>query len=188
MRRMIVWVSLVLVSGTLLAQRNKQKATSTSVDQSQYTDSVTLQQSKVKAYYAIEEGDFRNAVSVLAKVSKPDTEAELMRGFAYYNLGEADSALISFDKTLALNDRYLPAYLYVTSLCLEQEAFELALTYAEKALALFPEDLNLRFYAGVAQAELGNLDAACSNLAKAYYGGLDDAEGYLIQHCYGEQD
>jgi tetratricopeptide (TPR) repeat protein len=185
------WLSVALLLicfGSAEAQRNKQKKEAGSVDQRQYADSLTLQQLKVKAYYAIEEGDFRKAVDVLKQVTKTDVEAELMRGFAYYNLGEADSALYFFDRTLALNESYLPAYLYATALCLEQEAYPLALQYTSKGLALSPEDLNLRFYQGICEAELGNLDSACSHLAKAYYGGLSDAEGYLIQYCYGEQE
>jgi tetratricopeptide (TPR) repeat protein len=114
-----------------------------------------------------------------------DEEIETQLGFAYYSLEKPDSAFIHFDKALSINGGYLPAYLYISSLCLDQQAYELALTYIDLALRLDPANANLFFYKGISMIELKNTEEGCRLLSKAFYAGLDQAGDYLKQHCYG---
>ena len=93
-----------------------------------------------------------------------------------------------FDSALALNGGYAPAYMYMTSLCLEQEAFELALTYVDLGLRLDPTNQQLLFYKGIALAESDNLEEGCRILSQLFYNGMDQAGDYLKQYCYSEKD
>ena len=93
-----------------------------------------------------------------------------------------------FDSALALNGGYAPAYMYMTSLCLEQEAFELALTYVDLGLRLEPGNQQLLFYKGIALAESDQLEEGCRVLANVFYAGLDQAGDYLKQYCYSMKD
>lgn len=129
------------------------------------------------------------AVGELKNIKKfgSDEEVELYLGLAYYALDYPDSALAQFDEAILINGGYLPAYLYAGSLSLEQEAYELALTYINLGLMLERGNLQLTFYKGIAFVELDRKDQGCSLLNKAFYGGIDEAGDYLQQYCYPEE-
>jgi len=109
-------------------------------------------------------------------------------GFTYYNLSDPDSAFLHFDSALSHNGGHAPAYMYMTSLCLEQEAYEMAFTYVDLGLRLEPENKQLLFYKGIALAENENLEEGCRILAKVFYAGVDQAGDYLKQYCYSNKD
>jgi len=145
---------------------------------------------KFKASIFLETEKYQEAKTTLLELQKVvnDEEIETQLGFIYSNLDEPDSAFAHFDSALSINGGYSPAYIYISSLCLEQSAYELALTYVDLGLRLEPENTTLQFYKGIALAETENLTEGCRMLAKAFYGGLDQAGDYLKQYCYSEKD
>lgn len=145
---------------------------------------------KFKAGIFLEAEKFPEAKAELLSLQKltNDEQIETQLGFVYYSMSDPDSAYIHFDSALSLNGGYAPAYMYMTSLCLEQEAFELALTYVDLGLRLDPGNQQLLFYKGVALAESDQLDEGCRVLAKVFYDGLDQAGDYLKQYCYSVKD
>jgi tetratricopeptide (TPR) repeat protein len=145
---------------------------------------------KFKASIFLETEKYNEAKTALLDLQKVvnDEEIETQLGFIYSSLNEPDSAFDHFDAALSINGGYSPAYLYISSLCLEQGANELALTYIDLGLRLEPENTTLQFYKGVALAETENLTEGCRMLAKAFYGGLDQAGDYLKQYCYSEEN
>jgi tetratricopeptide (TPR) repeat protein len=117
-----------------------------------------------------------------------DEEVELNLGLAWYYLGDLNQALAHFNEALFINGGYLPAYRYAALLLLQREEYQRALEYINLALLLAPDDLNLIFNKGLALAETGHTDAACSYLNKAFYGGIEEAAGYLEHYCYSGND
>lgn len=145
---------------------------------------------KFKASIFLETEKYPEAKRALLDLQKivNDEEIETQLGFIYSNLNEPDSAFAHFDSALSINGGYAPAYMYISSLCLEQEAYEMALTYVDLGLRLEPDNANLQFYKGIALAETENFTEGCRLLAKAFYAGLDQAGDYLKQYCYSEKD
>lgn len=144
---------------------------------------------KWRAGLLVEMGDNVQAIAELKAIKQwgTDEEVELYMGLAYYALEKPDSALYHFDQSIMLNGGYLPAYQYAGSLCLEQEAYELALTYITLALRLDAQNVELLFYKGIALVELGRKDEGCRLLNKAFYNGIDDAGGYLEEYCFPKE-
>ena len=99
--------------------------------------------------------------------SGPELKAYL--GLTYYYLENPDSALLLFDEVIAEAPDYTQVYLYAASLCLEEDAHELALTYINKALELEPDNITLLFYKGIALVETGADKVGCRCLTKAFY-------------------
>ena len=145
---------------------------------------------KFKTSIYLESERYQEAKAELLRLQKFDNseEIETQLGFIYYNLSDPDSAFLHFDAALARNAGYTPAYTYMTSLCLEQEAYEMALTYVDLGLRLEPDNQQLLFYKGIALAESNKLEAGCSLLSKVFYAGLDQAGDYLKQYCYSSKD
>lgn len=145
---------------------------------------------KFKANIYLETNKYDSAKIELLKLQKVvnDEEIETQLGLSYYNLNDPDSAFVHFDAALDLNGGYAPAYLYITSLCLEQEAFDMALNYVDLGLRLEPDNQQLIFYKGIALAESKKTEEGCRLLAKVFYAGLDQAGDYLKQYCYSVKD
>ncbi len=145
---------------------------------------------KWRAGLLVEMEMHREAVSELKKIKLwgTDEEVELYLGMSYYGLNEPDSAITHFDAAIALNGGFLPAYMYAGMLSLEQQAFPLALTYLNLALMLEPNNLQLKFYKGIALIETDKKDEGCSLLSKAFYGGIDEAGDYLKEYCYPSEN
>lgn len=123
-----------------------------------------------------------------AKLFNDDAETEMYLGVAQYNAGSVDSAFQSFDKSIELDATYLPSYLYASSFCLEEDRYEQAIKYLDLAGMLDPKNTTVYFYKGIALVELERPDEGCVYLRKAFYGGLDDASGYLKEHCFGVEN
>lgn len=123
------------------------------------------------------------------KLYQDDAEIETYLGFAYYNTNQSDSAFISLKNAMELDVTYQLAYLYAGSFSLQNEDYDMALTYLNLALRLDPKNYTAIFYKGIALIEKEKIDEGCSCLAKAFYTGkVDDAGDYLKQHCYGEEN
>lgn len=145
---------------------------------------------KFRAGIYLEAEKYLDAKEELLSLQKltNDEQIETQLGFIYNNLSDPDSAYLHYDQALSLNGGYAPAYMYMTSLCLEQEAFKMALTYVDIGLRLEPGNQQLLFYKGIALAESENLEEGCRILATVFYGGLDQAGDYLKQYCYSAKD
>lgn len=145
---------------------------------------------KFKTSIYLESEKYQEAKTELLRLQKLENneEIETQLGFIYYNLNDPDSAFLHFDSALERNAGYTPAYTYMTSLCLEQEAYEMAITYVDLALRLEPDNQQLIFYKGIALAESDKLEDGCRLLANVFYAGLDQAGDYLKQYCYSSKD
>lgn len=145
---------------------------------------------KWRAGVLLETGEYEKAQADLLKVQEiqNDEEVELYLGLSWYYLDDADEALRCFNRAIELNGGYVPAYQYAGMLCVEQGAFSLALTYIDLALRLEPGSPQLQFYKGITLVELGKTDEGCRFLNKAFYAGIDEATGYLMEFCYKVED
>ena len=123
-----------------------------------------------------------------AKLFEDDAETEMYLAVAQYNTGSIDSAFQSLDKSIELDATYMPAYMYASSFCLEEDRYDQALKYLELAGMLEPKNTTVYFYKGIALAELDRTDEGCVYLRKAFYGGFDDASGYLKEYCFGVEN
>lgn len=145
---------------------------------------------KWRAGVLLEQGEYEGARNDLLKVQEinTDEEVELYLGLTGYYLDNPDEALIHFNQAIELNGGYTPAYQYAGILCVEEGAYVQALTYIDLALRLEPDNYQLVFYKGVALVESGKTDEGCRLMNRAFYAGVDDAAGYLMEHCYKVED
>lgn len=123
-----------------------------------------------------------------AREMQDDPETEAFLGLCYYHLHQMDSALASFNRSIELDATYMPAYLYVGSLALEDSDYSLALKYLNLALRIDPSNKEVLYYKGVALVELDKIDEGCRCLNRAFYAGMDDAGDYLEEHCFGNEN
>lgn len=117
-----------------------------------------------------------------------DPEVEVNLAVAYYHTGAADSAFMAIDRGIEINATVMPLYLYGASYALQEERFEKALAYLRLGQRIDPDNATLLFYQGVALLELKRETEACRCLAKAFAAGVDDAAGYLTQHCWSFEE
>jgi tetratricopeptide (TPR) repeat protein len=145
---------------------------------------------KWRASVYLEDEEYKLARKDLevAKLFQDDAETEMYLGVAQYNVGSVDSAFQSIDKAIELDATYLPAYMYGSSFCLEEDKYDKALTYLDFAGRLDPKNATVFFYKGIALVELKKEDEGCMYLRKAFYGGMDDASGYLKEYCFGVEN
>jgi tetratricopeptide (TPR) repeat protein len=122
---------------------------------------------------------------IAAQKINNDAELEGYMGITYYYEDKPDSSILYFDKAIARDKTYITAYLYAVSLCLDEEVYDLALDYINKALQIDPPNISLEFYKGIALVQKDDLKKGCSCLAKAFNAGIDDAGDYLKEFCYG---
>jgi tetratricopeptide (TPR) repeat protein len=142
-----------------------------------------------RATVLMEAGKYSEAQTDIKKVltyqSSPELKSYL--GLTYYYLEDPDSALLIFDEIIAEVPQFSQAYLYAASLCLDEDAYELALAYLDKALTFDPTNPTLEFYKGIALVETGKEKEGCRCLAKAFEAGVDDVADYLKEYCYSNQ-
>ena len=138
----------------------------------------------------LQKNDFTKAKKdiLLARGMHDDAETETYLGLCYYNLQQRDSAFLSFNKSIELDAMYMPAFLYASSISLEDGSFELGLQYANLALRLDGKNKEALFYKGAALVELEKIDEGCRCLNRAFYAGMDEAAGYLKQYCFEIED
>lgn len=114
-----------------------------------------------------------------------DAETEMYLGIALYNLGQVDEALAALQQSIAADPTNLVAYLYGASFCLQEDRYAQALEYVNFALRLDPANETALLYKGISLVELDRTDEGCVCLRKSFYGGNDDAAGYLEEYCFG---
>lgn len=141
---------------------------------------------KWQSYLLIQKEEYDSARAQLqyAGLIQNDPEIELYLGMTYYYAEDADSALMHFDKAIEMKPDFFSALIYSASICLDQQAYALALRYLDKAALLDPANLSVLFYKGIALTELGQLDEGCRYLSRAFYEGEEDAAGFLEQNCF----
>lgn len=140
-----------------------------------------------RASVLMESGKYDEAQKDIRKLlqyqSSPDLKSYL--GLTYYYQSNPDSALIIFDEVIKEDPNFVQSYLYAASLCLDEEAYELALTYINKGLQTEPSNPTFQFYKGIALVESDQQKEGCRCLTKAFQAGIDDVADYLKQYCYG---
>lgn len=119
---------------------------------------------------------------------RADPELKSYLGLTYYYEDKADSALIIFDEVIQSDPAFVQSYQYAGSLCIENEAYDLALKYVNKGLQLEPSNTTLLFYKGLALVESKKTVEGCSYLTKAFRAGFDDAADYLKEYCYSAEE
>jgi superkiller protein 3 len=143
---------------------------------------------RASVYLEDEQYDLAKKDLEVAKLFADDAETEMYLAVAQYNTGAVDSAFQSLDKSIEFDAAYMPAYLYAGSFCLEQDRYEQAINYLDFAGRLEPKNTTVFFYKGIALVELDKTDEGCRYLRKAFYGGMDDASGYLKEYCFGVEN
>jgi len=126
--------------------------------------------------------------ALLVRLLADDAENEMYLGVAYYNLGDIDSAFVSMNKSMELEPTFLPPYLYAGTFGLEQEQFDVALSYLDLALMLDPGNTSALLYKGIALTGSKRMEEGCRCLRKAFYSGMDEASDYLTEYCIGTEN
>ena len=136
---------------------------------------------KWQAYLLIEQEEYDSARTQLKRAAslRSDAETELYLGMTHYFTNEPDSALYHFDRAIDIKPDAFPALMYASAVCMDESAYELALTYLDKAALLDPNNLSVMFYKGIALTETGKREEGCRYLSRAFYGGEDAAGDYL---------
>jgi tetratricopeptide (TPR) repeat protein len=139
-----------------------------------------------RASVLMESGKYDEAQKDIRKLIAYESTPQIksLLGLTYYYQSNPDSALIIFDEVIKENPDFIQTYLYATSLCLDEEAHELALQYINKGLALDPANPTLIFYKGIALVETDQEKEGCRCLTKAFNAGIDDVADYLKEYCY----
>jgi tetratricopeptide (TPR) repeat protein len=135
----------------------------------------------------METGKYKEAQADIRKLLayQPSSQLKSYLGLSYYYLSNSDSALIIFDEIIKEDPEFKESYLYATSLCLDEEAYELALSYVNEALKRDPSNSTLLFYKGIALVKTDKEKEGCRCLTKAFDAGIDDVGEYLKAYCYG---
>jgi predicted Zn-dependent protease len=141
-----------------------------------------------RASVLMEAGKYKEAQKDIRKVLRyqPGPELKSYLGLTYYYLEHPDSALIIFDEVIAEAPEFTQVYLYAASLCLDEGAYELGLTYINQGLDQDPANHSLLFYKGIALVETGHEKEGCRCLTKAFDAGIDDVADYLKEYCYSQ--
>jgi tetratricopeptide (TPR) repeat protein len=141
----------------------------------QWRASVLMETKKYKAA----QQDIRRLIAF-----QPTPQLETLLGLTYYYLENPDSALIIFDEVIKKDPTFIQANLYAASLCLDEEAYPLALNYIDKGLKQDPANTTFLFYKGIALVESDQKKEGCRCLIKAFDAGVDDVADYLKEYCY----
>jgi len=145
---------------------------------------------KWRASIYLEDEEYKLARKDLevARLFEDDAETEMYLGVALYNTGSVDSAMMSLDKSIQLDATYLPAYMYASSFCLEEDRYQDALNYLEFAGRLNPKNTTIFYYKGLAYIELEKEEEGCKYIRKAFYSGFEDAGAALKEYCFGVEN
>ncbi|WP_276366120.1 tetratricopeptide repeat protein [Chryseolinea sp. H1M3-3] len=141
----------------------------------QWRASVLMESQK----YAEAQKDIRK---LLGYQASPELKSYL--GLTYYYLENPDSALIIFDEVIKDDPTFIQAYIYAASVCLDEEAYPLALTFINNGLQADPANTTFLFYKGIALVETDQVKEGCRCLTKAFDAGIDDVADYLKTYCY----
>ncbi len=117
-------------------------------------------------------GELREALAFYRKEQgAAGTAAYLVQlGRVYADLGVADSARRAFEQALAADSANPTAYMWFGQFYEDAGAFDEALRYSRKGLALSPDNLNYAYVVGVQLLRSGDLEGAVEMLTKAARG------------------
>ena len=135
----------------------------------------------------METGKYKEAQKDIRKLHayQPSSQLKSYLGLTYYYENNPDSALTIFEEIIKEDPNFVHAYLYTTSLCLDENAYDLALKYVNEGLKREPSNPTLLFYKGIALVETDQEKEGCRCLTKAFEAGIDDVADYLKSYCYG---
>ena len=123
---------------------------------------------------ALEQGKLDEALSYYREEVNILPEAELLvnMGEAYYRLGKADSAQVSYQLAIETDSTNAKAHMMYGQLLEELGQLDSALLHSQKALALEPGSTNYEFAVGSQLYQLGRLEEAVGYLKRAADGRL----------------
>lgn len=139
---------------------------------------------RAELYLQLEKFDSARADLLFLRRVARDPEVEANLGILYTETDQPDSARFAFERAIEEDATFLPAYLYLIPVLLELEAYEDALTYLRLVRSIDPANAQWIFYQGVAWAETGRVEAACSAFRRAFAAGIDQASAYLQEYCW----
>jgi tetratricopeptide (TPR) repeat protein len=117
-------------------------------------------------------GEPRKALALYRKEQgAAETAAYLIQmGRVYANLGVADSARWAYERAIQADTTNPTAYMWLGQLYEDAGAFDEALAYSRKGLALQPDNLNYAYVVGVQLLRNDDLEEAVAMLTKAAEG------------------
>lgn len=116
--------------------------------------------------------DYKAASVVLdaaIRIAPKNARAYCNRGLAYLYLGQEQQALECFNKAIALDPKFAPAY-YQLGCCHSHgtnSEKKIAVEYFSKAIALDPKNVEAHYYRGYSYEELGHDQKAIEDMNKA---------------------
>lgn len=116
-----------------------------------------------------QQGQFRSALQLYKQEIRhyPRPEVWLNVGLAYANLHNADSAQTAYQRAIALDSTFAPAYMLLGQEYKNDGQMQRALRYSLKGLALEPDNPMYLGVVGAMQYQQGQLEPAEANLKKA---------------------
>ena len=131
----------------------------------------------------IMQGEFRDAIVEFNRAIRMDptyAEAYHDRGNAYSGLGNEVAAFADYNKAITLDPDYGNAYYNRGNLYLQREQYHQAIADYDRAIELNAEDAESHHNRALAQAMLGELAAAVTNLQQAaqLFAAAGDQDGF----------
>jgi tetratricopeptide (TPR) repeat protein len=131
----------------------------------------------------IVQGEFRDAIVEFNRAVRMDptyAEAYHDRGNAYAGLGNEVAAFADYNKAITLDPDYGNAYYNRGNLYLQREQYHQAIADYDRAIALNAEDAESHHNRALAQAMLGELAEAVTNLQQAaqLFAAAGDQDGF----------
>lgn len=108
------------------------------------------------------------ALKERAEAEPENVENLVNLGWAYFQKGDLNQALLSFDKATTLDEQYFPAFFNKGLTYLQMEKFDLAIRAFQHAVQLAPRDHVSQMNLGIAYAGANEPDKAVEALSKAY--------------------
>ena len=102
-----------------------------------------------------------------------------LEGIEYEKQSKADSAIISYNKALTYDSRFVNALDKAGALYRQMDEIDNAILYSEKSLQIFPEGYNALLNLSIASQTANDFRKAISNYAKLIWYYPEDPEGYF---------
>jgi tetratricopeptide (TPR) repeat protein len=122
----------------------------------------------------------------ILSVDHGNTHVRRSLGFAYYKLGQPESALNEFTITLRLDPGDTYSAFYTARIYLEQGDYERAFSAVEDALEIDPDFIELWIYLGFVALEENDYELAEHAFAEAAYRGGDLSQIYYLLGAIAE--
>jgi tetratricopeptide (TPR) repeat protein len=111
-------------------------------------------------------GKLRDAINSFKQEEalEPNSGLYLEMGRVYAKLGEADSARLAYEQSIALDSTNTTALMWLGQLYEEMGDFEKALVYSRRGAALKPDNLDYRYIIGSQLFRVGQVEEAVAQL------------------------